>query len=89
MCRLRGEFMGNQRGTYKYKPGKSEYASKLCLRPVDQLERINDRKACPECYELSKKNKKCLSCDKEFKPGCKVKHICAYCFYRNSKEYEL
>ena len=40
---------------------------------------------CPECEELNKQQKRCLTCEKTFRPGCANKFICKYCVGRNQR----
>lgn len=39
---------------------------------------------CPDCYELSKRKKRCNRCGLTFTPGCNVRHLCNICKNLNS-----
>ena len=40
--------------------------------------------SCPKC-EAKPESRKCLKCNKKFKPGCKLTHVCSNCYLLNSK----
>lgn len=75
---------GGKRDGYK-QVGKKP---RLCKRPLDMLEMFSNddgmySKECPECFQLGKKVKNCLKCDKTFTPTCKVMFLCVTCYDSN------
>lgn len=45
-------------------------------------------KECPECFTIKTKKRKCIKCEEEFGPGCKLRFLCYQCHESNIRSYE-
>lgn len=67
--------------------------SSACGTPLEDWISIEESdgtiipKHCPHCARL--KQKKCLTCDRTFQPGCKLRHTCVECYLNNCKKLDL
>lgn len=63
------------------------HAYAACGTPPEDWVRMGDGgyKQCPKCYIKRHMRRKCLKCDADVIPGCKVGFLCQICAEWNSK----